>query len=318
MDFARKKKKTVKKNSRLTALIFKIGLFFLILSSTFIYLVTKPSQGRFNILLIGENVLLVSLEKNQNTATVVSIPQNTMLSGTFAKGSVLAGSLYKLDSVSKQKGHLVDTTIREFLGVPIDGFVLIDKNLTIDNKDKFLETVNGSLGIQSNIFPTKKTNLTLIGASRFYYNLGKIRPDKINFINLIGSALTTQTFPDGSQSLQADEVSLDSYLNARFNEWDILKEGLSIAVFNGTNEPGLASRASRIIHNIGGNVIQVSESPERVVNCIIYVPLEHQNAYTVKRIKNIFDCSVTTKTIEGNRGDVAVVVGSSYNQQVKE
>lgn len=319
MDFAKKKIRKVKKDSKLAALLFKTGVVIVAGLALYIFLITRPVEGRYNILLVGKDLLLVSLEKDQSQATVVLIPQNTMLSSSYGKGSVLAGSLYKLDNVSKQNGKLVTSTIREFLGTPVDGWVLIDKNSNISNKDSFLQVLNTNLSFKSNIIPQYKSSFSLISAPRFYYSLSSIRPDRIKFIDLNNSiSLVSTTLADGSNTLGVDTVGLDSFLNEIFYQWSIRKEGFSIAVLNGSDVPGLATRASRIVSNSGGNVIQLMESPTKVVGCIIYTPSGFEKTYTLRKLKQVFECDVINEKIEGNRADIALVVGNAYSKQITD
>lgn len=317
MDFAKKKKKPEKKQSEVTALIIKLGIIVLVLVGIFIFLITKTTPGRTNIVVLSKNPLLISLDNNQKDATVISIPESTMLNGSYGKGLVLAGSLYKLDSLSNKRGKIIDTTIREFLGIPVDGWILANNQITVDDKDQFLNLLNTEFNFIPNIFPTQKTSLSFIKKPRFYYNLSKVRPDRITFINLGQSnALSMVTLPDGSTNLEPDLVKVDSFLNQDFEELTILKEGLSIAVLNGSEVPGLATRASRIISNDGGKVIQVAESSLKVVDCVIYVSQKYEKYYTVQRIKETFHCDVSFEQIEESRADIAVVIGNDYHLQI--
>ncbi len=317
MDFAKKKKKPEKKQSEITALIIKLGVIVLVLVGIFIFLITKTTPGRTNIVVLSKNPLLISLDNNQKTATVISIPGSTMLNGSYGKGLVLAGSLYKLDSLSNKRGKIIDTTIREFLGIPVDGWILANNQITVDDKDQFINLLNTEFNFIQSIFPTQKTSLSFIKKPRFYYNLSKMRPDRITFINLSQSnALSMVTLPDGSTNLEPDLVKVDSFLNQDFEELTILKEGLSIAVLNGSEVPGLATKASRIISNDGGKVIQVAESSLKVVDCVIYVSQKYKKYYTVQRIKETFHCDVAFEQIEESRADIAVVIGNDYHQQI--
>lgn len=317
MDFAKKKKKSAKKESRITALVIKLGVICVVCITLVIYIITRSAPGRTNIVVISKNPFLISLNNDEKSATIVSIPQNTMVTSTYGKGNVLAGSLYKLDSLSNKRGQIIDTTVREFLGLPVDGWIYIGDDFEVADGNDFLNVMQSSLGLTNGLIPGQKTNLSFLEKPRFYYALNQVRPDRISVIDLQKSGtLHEAVLPDGSSNLEPDLVQIDSFLNSDFDELEMLKEGLSIAVLNGSEAPGLATRASRIISNAGGNVIQVGESPLRVVDCILYASEKEKNLYTVKRIKNMFDCDISTDTIEESRADIAIVVGDDYYQQV--
>lgn len=316
MDFAKKKTKKVKKDSKIASFVYKIGVFIVVVLIAFSFLITRPIEGRYNLLVVSQDLLLISLEKNQSQATVLLIPRNTMLTSTYSKGSVLAGSLHKLDSVSNSHGQLAISTIREFLGIPVDDWILL-KDTDISNSDSFFQALNTNLNFKSNIIPRYKSSLSLISAPQFFYNLSSVRPDRIKFIDLKNNnSLTSTTFADGSTALTIDSIGLDSYLNGIFNEWSIRKEGLTISVLNGADVPGLATRASRIVSNSGGNIIQLLESPIKVVDCIIHVSPKFENTYTVRKLKKFFKCDITNEMLEESRADMALIVGNAYSKQV--
>ena len=123
---------------------------------------------------------------------------------------------------------------------------------------------------------------------------------------------------DAEQVFIFDPVKLDSALQ-EFADERILKEHLSISIFNATDKPLLAQKAKRIITNLGGNVIATANSQEKLTRS--YVAGEESK--TFQRMLQIFDsgCSDDPKCDKINtvdlglasvRSQVTLVLGEDY------
>ncbi len=322
MDFAKIKRK--RKNIFLGKLSFWLSVFIgllIFVGLIIFYFINQKDKGRFNLVIVNNPLVLISLEREREEAIIVTIPGDVYIESSRGKGKVKADSLFKLDSVSGIKGKLFRESLREFLGMPIDGFLKTDTNFNFDNIDDFIKFKNeiSILSLENPfrfLYSSAKTNLFFLSLEKFLFQLNKVRTDKITFIDLYKENLfTKEELADGSQVLNIDKSILDGTIKNSFYEWVILKEDLSISVLNGSNGSGLATSAYRIITNSGGKVIVVSESPVKTDKCVIEVNNNNKNTYTVKRYKDIFNCNINT--IEQNgRTDITITVGSEYKEQV--
>lgn len=305
MDFVKSKpgKKSTKKSSS-SALLLKWVIIFIGLTGLLLfYFFSFSRQGRVNIALVGDSVSLISLDNESKTAVVVNMPENAYYQSTYGKGYVLNSSLLKLDIVSKKRGKLLISTLREFIGVPVDGWIKIEgKNP--ETKEDFLRIKN-------------KTSFSFYSL-KFFYQLGKIRPDKIDFINLEDANIFhNEQLPDNSEVLSTDTITMDGYLAEKFYELAILREGYTISVLNGSETSGLATRVARIIGNSGGHVIMVSESSVKTDRCTVSTTKEKKNSYTVKRYAKIFNCSILTdQTSTDSRSDLTITLGLDYKNEL--
>lgn len=321
MDFVKVKRK--KKNIFLGTLSFWltviIGLLIFI-GLIIYYFINQEDKGRFNLVIVNEPLILISLEREKEEATIITIPKDAYIESSRERGKVKADSLFKLDSVSGFRGELLKESLREFLGVPIDGFLKIGTNYNINNVDDFIKFKKElSLSNLGNPFrfllSGAKTNLFFLRLEKLLFQLNKVRADKFTFIDLYNDNLfSREELADGSQVLNIDKSLLDGTIKNDFFEWVILKEDLSISVLNGSDGSGLATNASRIITNSGGKVVVVSESPVKTDKCLIEVNKNNKNAYTVKRYKNVFDCNISYLEQDG-RTDITLTVGSEYKEQ---
>lgn len=324
MDFAKSKprRRKLNKQSTLTKILtVVIGLIIVSIVFVAVYFNAR-TNGRINILLVNDAITLISLEVEKKTLTVVPIPQELYLTVSSGKGQIKSSTLFKFDSLQKKKGILLNSTIREFFGIPIDGWVKIPSTYKIESLNDFVNFKNKEL----TLFDLKdlaselagfKTNLFPLALKRFYFQLGTIREDKVEFLDLNNSQIfQKEILPDGSEVLVTDPVSLDSLLREKFYEWKIVTDNLSISVLNGTNSSGLATKAARVVANIGGKVVMVGESQEKTVDCLISASKDKHRSYTVKRLQKTFSCEVKDEKIEGSRADVTLIVGNAYEKEV--
>lgn len=314
MDFVKSKpKKKSTKRSFLPALIFKwVVVFVVLVGFTVYYFLTSPLKGRTTVALVGSSITLVSVESETKTATVIAIPDEAYFKSTYGKGFVLSSSLLKLDQISKKRGKLLTSTLREFLGVPVDSWLYVGvSNPT--SKEDFFDLLERELSLD---FIRK--NLTSFYTHRFLFQLKNIRADKVNFVNLNeNNIFHKEILADGSEILSADSISIDTYLKELFYERDILREANTISILNGGVISGLAGTASRIITNSGGHVIMIGENPTKTDRCIIQTGKNNKNSYTVKRYAKIFNCIITVKEeLNDNRFDITLTVGLDYKDEL--
>lgn len=323
MDFAKSKPR--KLNKRISKLTKLLGIIFglILLTAIFIfYLITKSVSGRTNIILINDSITLLSLDNEQNSLNVISLPSTLYLDVVRGKGQLVAGSLFKFDYLSHYRGKLLKETIKDFFGVPIDGWIKLSSEQNPSNLKEFIYLKDNDLSpVNFNNFLNEligqRTDLSIISLRRFYYQLSNVRYDKIDFLALSeNNILTKEILPDGSKVLKADRPRLDDFLKNKFTDLQILKDNLNIIVLNGTQTSGLASRAARIIGNSGGHVIITNESQDKVDKCEINILPINKNKYTVLRLRNIFNCKITNNLQDEGRSDLTLLLGLDYEKEI--
>ena len=314
MDFIKAKQKK-NKNEKAPLKLIGVIIFvvLIILTGFLVFFFNFLRKGRTTLVLVGSSATVVSLDNEKDSLTIVPLPQNIYLELAGGKGNLTVQSLFKFDLLSKQKGLLFIRTLREFLGIPIDGWINIGENFEISNQEQFLNIQKKQLSLFNlkNLLPISKKQY-------FFYKIGNIRKDKITVIDLTESNIfQKETLPDGSQVLKTDADKLDSLLQEQFFEKKILEENLSMAVLNSGRTQGLASRAARIIGNSGGKVVIVGDSPTKMVDCTINVAKKNKKTYTVSRYKKIFSCEINNNPSEENRVDITITLGTAYEKEIK-
>ncbi len=300
MDFAGKKTKKKKGSLWLNKIwqgLFLVGFLILLAGGLLWWYLTRGEFGRFNLVVIDESLTLLSLDQEKNTLLLIKMPANLYLPVTYGKGQIRAGALWQFDLIQKQKGELLKTTLREFLGVPIDDWVKV------------------SLSSQEPVW--KKLPFLPLRFGRLRFQIGKVREDKIEIIDLSQTDLVKKAnLVDGSEIWLADSLALDGFLKEKFYERKILEENLTITVLNATEKPGLATKAGRIIEQIGGRVVRLGEYSAKTTNCLLFFKKELSQSYTVERLRKLFNCEISHQEVEESRADVTLIVGTDYANQV--
>lgn len=260
-------------------------------------------DGSFNINVVvrGESVSLISFNPSQKKATVIAIPDVTYVDvpGGFGKWQIR--SVYDLG-----QGGLLKRTLISFLGIPADGFIQL-KGGAEDYVDWIRQNpLNPFLSLQ-NI----ESDLTPLELLQFNLKLFQVRFDRVNSINLEAlSVLDKSSLPDQTEVLTGDPVRLDSIL-ASLSDENIKTEHKTVAVFNATERPLIAQKAARIITNLGGNVIQISNTSLKQDKTRIW----GEQSQTLTRLTQIFGCcdKIEPQPEEiSSRAQINVILGEDF------
>lgn len=305
-------------------IIFSFLLVRLILS----YRKSVWKKGRFNFVIASDPVLVFSLSAKKKSLTVVKIPQNTYVEVTRGFGLYRAEAVYPLGQLEGMGGNLLSETIQEFLGVPIEGWVrtrgklfqpLISSKLD-KNEILLLRKQIATLGVFLRpkvvikfLKEDLKTNIPFWDLVKIWLRVREANAARIYFFDLErDGVLNNFPLPDGGSGKTGDPRSIDNLLEDFFFESEIRREKISIEVLNGTDSPGLAQRAARIITNLGGKVSQVKDNKKKVEKCQIEGDLRVLKSVTFFKIQKIFDCQVFKEEKEG----LSLIIGESYQKKL--
>ena len=255
-------------------------------------------NGEFNINLVlkDKDISFVSYNPKEQKIIIIKIPDETYLDVPQGFGKWQLRAVYDLG-----QSQLLKNTLAGFFGLPVDGFVETNQLADFLQKNPFSFL---------SLLPSLKTDLTLWELMRLKIGLTKVRFDKIIEIDLV-KVLDKTSLPDGSSVLTADPVKLDGILS--LSEPSFVSEQKSIAVFNATDHPQLAQKANRLISNLGGHVIIVSNSKIRLKTTVTY----GEKSATLTRLQQIFgaDGKINPEQLEGiesSRAEINLFLGEDY------
>lgn len=209
-------------------------------------------------------------------------------------------------------------TVSDTLAVHLDGYIYLkdfelnkDNLLSLKSKISGLENLWKVVALPNFLTTQSRTNLSLLNLAKVYSVVSSIRKDKITFREL-GEDFYQKQEVDGNQRLTVYKESLDNFLSKILRDPLIDKEAAKIEIKNGTGKSGLATRASRLVNNLGLEVVSVDNAEVENVEKTLVINYSNKD-FTAKKLGSVFDGEVINRPgEEGRRGDVVVVVGLNY------
>lgn len=268
-----------------------------------------------------QQISVITIDPNEKKATILSVPNKAYAQLPKDFGWWEVGSIYKLGQEENPPigGSLLKLSLSKLLGLPVDGIIILNSK---DPKtaQSFIERFHSNPIYALTIMPDIKTDLTPNEIFQTYQVLTTIRSDKIISLNLERSDITeSKLLKDSSRVLGVDNVKLDLYIRQNLADSKILEEGKSIAVLNGTDNPGIAAEAARVIANMGGNVVIISSADEKAQQSGVYSQAQDGGGMTKDRLTQIFaprclneKCTSTDAKITNSRAQITIVLGEDY------
>ena len=255
-------------------------------------------DSRFNVLLVGEGeggstsfseityLSILSLDPQDKSALLLDIPKDLLINSAFIPIKQFTD---KDNSSNLNQVNEISVAVSSALGVRFGGFVVIGKEESNNLSSSFEATSSKSVinelrsplnwvrpsEISKIIKAVVSTNLRIIDYINGAVFFASVRPDKI---------ITETAEADWFSS----KAKLSEKMRSLFVEKRVVDEGQKIVVLNGTGETGLATKASVIINQLGGDVIEVTNTNGSVFPESVLVVRDLKDSYTKNRLINIF------------------------------
>lgn len=333
------KQSSVKRRVYLGILVLVILAMVVLAGKTINFLVSSGKAGAvsgknyswdgsstINLVIKSKSLSVVSYNPVNNNLVIAKIPDDTYLNVPQGFGRWPARSVYALGQGENPPvgAKLLKNTISNTFGIPIDGFIgaggLSDQS---DFADMAANLKQNPLALFS-LVGQSTTDLNLWEELRFFWGIRGVRFDRLTTIDLGKSSITESVLlPDSSRALAFDSVKLDKFIQDKFSETKLINEGLSVAILNSTNHPGLAEKAARVITNMGGRVILTNNSTENLPQTVI----TGQRSFTYTRLAQIFAPHCLTSSIwpfakssgcglnkTDPRADIVIILGEDYSK----
>lgn len=267
----------------------------------------------------------VSLNPVDEKMTIVKLPEDIYVDVPKNFGSWKLGSIYKLGQENKPKigEELVKMSVSKLLALPVDGIIEVKSKTSLDVAEitaQWKKNVLSGFNFLTNV----KTDLSLKETTDFVFKAAKVRADNTTDVDFFKTSITqSKLLPDSSRVLGVDAIKLDTFIKQNLLDPTISNEDLSVAVFNGTDHPGLTAEAVRLIGNLGTRVTIISNTDQKFVHSGVYInPADSEstgNSRTYKRVAEIFatdclkkECTTSDTEVSTSRADVNVVLGEDY------
>lgn len=280
-------------------------------------------QSNINLVVMGKTVSILSFDPKNSQIVIIEISPETYIDVSGGFGSWQLRAIYSLGQAeATPKGpKLLKQSLETFLAIPIDGFIYLE-NSPQQSAQQFVENLRKSPLALGQYLGKFQTDLTPIELIRLSHGLLRVRFDKIYAFNLENEELLERNIlADGTKALIGDPIKIDGFVLAHLTDSLIVEEQITVAVYNGTNYPGLAQRAARMISNIGGNVIILTNT--EVKNIEKSFVIADGSSYTRKRLEQIFapncqenlSCVMIDPNTLNSRAQINLFLGKDYYEK---
>lgn len=269
-------------------------------------------DGEFNInvVLKSKDIAFLSYNPSLQEATIIGIPDETMLEVFGGFGKWQAGSIFDLGESQKKGGgsKLLKTSLMDLLGLPVDGFLQFEGPYSSKNTKEIVENLRKNSFEGFNLLFNLKSDLTLYELIRLKFALSSIRYDKVRYLDLESMGILEKGFlADNTPIFTFDPVRIDS-ISAGLPDPQIQSEHKTVAIFNSTDYPLIAQKGARIITNLGGNVIIIANSEKKLKK----TKVSGEKSKTLKRFKQIFESEAGKEMEISSRAQINVMLGEDF------
>ncbi len=279
---------------------------------------TWNGKSSINIAVKSSTVSVLNYDPSSQKIVILKIPNDTYFTLPKNFGSWPVGSIYELGQEENPSvgSELLKESLSKLLGLPIDGFITFRGDSA--PLDQVIESWHGNPFRMVSSLGSIETDLTPLEALSLMHSLSGVRPDQITWLDISQSDITdSQLLPDTTRVLGVNSVALDLFIRHTMADTSITDEGIPVAVFNATSEPGLAQDATREITNMGGNVIFTGNTDTNLSQSI--VTTTDSNDLTYERLAQIFapqclknKCKSSDDKVTNSRAQINVVLGEDY------
>lgn len=292
--------------------------------SSFNILVYFPEIKSTELGISDSKMALINLQPEDNKIIILHISDDIYTSLPKGFGEWRVGSIYKLgldEGGVNLASELLKLSISKLVGLPVDGLIITnrsDGNFSIKQE---IESWRKNPLASFRFVRQVKTDLTPVELYRFFKEASSVRSDNISSLNLAKTNITeSKLLADSSRVLGVDAIKLDNFIRDNMLDSFLVGEGETISVFNGSDYPGLAQEAARILTNMGFNVISLRNTENSFKESTVeYLSNENEKSRTFTRIAQIFapncldkKCNTDDIRVKSSRAQINVVIGEDY------
>lgn len=271
-------------------------------------------------------ISIISFQPKEKRVVLLKLSDQIYLEVPKDFGYWTLGSVYKLGQEQNPPvgSQLLQLSISKLLGLPIDGIIISKNPKSSDSSQNFLSKLHKNPLLILAVMANVQTNLSPVQTIKLFWALSQIRKDKIISLDLASSYITeSKLLPDSSRVLGVDSIKLDYFIRQNMSDQSILEEENTVAVFNGTQIAGLAQEVARVVTNMGGNVVMISNLEGDIDKSQVVILGEEvdkiRDSLTAKRLTQVFapnclkkPCLLDDPKINFSRAQINIVLGEDY------
>lgn len=279
-------------------------------------------NGDFNLNLVikkDSSISVLVFNPKEGRVILINIPPQTLIEVPKGFGKWQIRSIYDLGETDKKLSgvKLLEDSLTGLLAVPIDGFLDIGSLQQVSDADQLVALFRQNLiGGFVSIFSIK-TDLTLWELVKLKFGIASVRFDKARNLSL-SQGLEKDNLADGTQVLLPDPIRIDGNLEDVADP-TIKSEHKNIAIFNATDRVGLAQKAARIVTNMGGSAIILTNAQKKIKNTQVI----GEKSQTLNRMTQVFQkpCQANCDKIDpqdevlaSSRAQINIILGEDFEK----
>ena len=279
-----------------------------------------PTEGFYSaVIMVGRQPIWLGLGVDSGRMSLVMIPRNMWVELPAGLGSYQAQAMWGVDELKQGKGEVLKTAVANLLGLPVEGFMVVD----IETNDwrevdwqglRFFSLIDllrwqamGKIkaGSQMSVW-----DAYLIG--KWWREFGGTQK-QVLWLNQVGSNLVSEgKLADGQVILRLNESAFDNEISTYFWPAKVSQEQAVVGVKNAGGREGVAGQYARLLANMGLNVVEVGNATNQVKGVVCRVNEAGNYPESVKWLKNLTGCRIRDASGE-DRVDIMVLVGQSVD-----
>lgn len=279
--------------------VWPLVIFFVIILSVVFCYFASPFLEIPRVIVINSRPILVVISDFQGQKIVFfSLPTEAMAEVVGGYGRYRLGAVSGLGKIDNRRGgELLLGTMKWSLGLPIDGWIDFDEEISGFDRRYWQSVISRALSGRKEHGLSKKSLLSLWMMAR--------KTNSVNFSEFkLGEGIFRENEIDvGKLSQRLKEIMPDSAVE---------KEAVSIGVANTTEHFGLGALAARVVENAGGRVLGIYSDSERVDYCRIFVSPEAKKSYTLAKMKLMFGCDLKIVDTSRYRVNILISLGEGF------
>lgn len=284
-------------------------------SLNFIVAFVKKEDASFSVL---------SFHPKEQNLVILNLSDQIYFNLPKEFGAWQLSSIYPLGQQENPPvgASLLQLSISKLLGLPIDGLIITDHKSYADNPEELVKRLKNNPILMGKLFTQIKTNLSLYQSAKLFWALSKVRSDKIVSLDLARSSITdSKLLPDSTRVLGVDNFRMDYFIRENMQDQVMVDESVAVAIFNATERAGLAQEVSRVITNMGGNVIMTGVTEEKLGQSKVVLKTENlkEISQTAKRLTQIYapdcltkPCVISDQKVTNSRAVINIIIGEDY------
>lgn len=275
----------------------------------------KTYAGRTTVVVAQEPTLIASWDNTNGSLVLITIPEESVIEAQFGYGRYSFRGLWGLGEIDNKGGLVLSESVGAALGIPVPYFVGPDGQEEQELQEGAFERVRAVFSLSRGlgiVTGRTQTNMPLRVWIAMIRNLALLRPDRVTTVTFRESfGLAKKSVPDGSVLLELDPSQTDVLLEGVFENEEIRREALAVAVYNTTSVSAVGTRAARLLSNIGYVVVAVDNAQPERGECEVLVGEAKAKSTSALLLRDLFACTIIPKK-EPMRADIMIYLGSKY------